>query len=130
MKRLLQIVILFTLLFTSCTKTKTTDSIPVITISSPTENDSLSTTKINIDFSVTDVVDLSSVTMEITDEENNELLSKTTPEISSTTYIYSNFFTINSNTKTKTLELHVTAINEFGNTSEKNIKFKILPQSN
>jgi hypothetical protein len=68
--------------------------------------------------------------MEITDEENNELLSKTTPEISSTTYIYSNFFTINSNTKTKTLELHVTAINEFGNTSEKNIKFKILPQSN
>jgi hypothetical protein len=130
MKRLLQIVILFTLLFTSCTKTKTTDSIPVITISSPTENDSLSNPKINIDFNVKDVVDLTSVSIELKDDENNELLSKTTPEISSTTYIYSNFFTINSNTKTKTLELHVTAINEFGNTSEKNIKFKILPQTN
>jgi Bacterial Ig domain len=130
MKRHLQIVILFALLFTSCTKSKKTDSIPLITITSPKENDSLSSTKINIDFNVTDEVDLSSVTMKITDEENNELLSKTTPEISSTTYIYSNFFTINSNTKTKTLELHVTVINEFGNTSEKNIKFKILPQSN
>jgi hypothetical protein len=130
MKRLLQIVILFTLLFTSCTKTKTTDSIPVITISSPTENDSLSNPKINIDFNVKDVVNLTSVSIELKDDENNNLFSKTTPEISSTTYIYSNFFTINSNTKTKTLELHVTAINEFGNTSEKNIKFKILPQSN
>ncbi len=130
MKRHLKIVILFTLLFTSCTKSKKTDSIPLITITSPKENDSLSSTKINIDFNVTDEVDLSSVTMEITDEENKELLSKTIPKISSTTYIYSNFFTINSNTKTKTLELHVTAINEFGNTSEKNIKFKILPQSN
>lgn len=130
MKRLLQIVILFTLLFTSCTKTKTTDSIPVITISSPTENDSLSNPKINIDFNVKDVVNLTSVSIELKDDENNDLFSKTTPEISSTTYIYSNFITINSNTKTKTLELHVTAINEFGNTSEKNIKFKILPQSN
>jgi hypothetical protein len=130
MKRLLQIVILFTLLFTSCTKTKTTDSIPVITISSPTENDSLSNPKINIDFNVKDVVNLTSVSIELKDDENNNLFSKTTPEISSTTYIYSNFFTINSNTKTKTLELHVTAINEFGNTSEKNIKFKILPQTN
>jgi hypothetical protein len=117
-------------LFTSCTKTKTTDSIPVITISSPTENDSLSNPKINIDFNVKDVVNLTSVSIELKDDENNNLFSKTTPEISSTTYIYSNFFTINSNTKTKTLELHVTAINEFGNTSEKNIKFKILPQSN
>lgn len=117
-------------MFTSCTKTKTTDSIPVITISSPTENDSLSNPKINIDFNVKDVVDLSSVSIELKDEENNDLFSKTTPEISSSTYIYSNFFTINSNTKIKTLELTISAINEFGNTNEKKIKFNVLPQTN
>ncbi len=117
-------------MFTSCTKTKTTDSIPVITITSPTENDSLSNPKINIDFNVKDEVDLSSVSIEIKDEENNNLFSKTTPEISSSTFIYSNFFTINSNTKLKKLELTISAINEFGNTNEKTIKFNILPQTN
>jgi hypothetical protein len=117
-------------MFTSCTKTKTTDSIPVITISSPTENDSLSNPTINIDFNVQDEVDLTSVSIEIKDEENNELFSKTTPEISSSTYIYSNFFTINSNTKLKKLELTISAINEFGNTNEKKIKFNVLPQTN
>ena len=130
MKITLLIVVLLTFMFTSCTKTKTTDSIPVITISSPTENDSLSNPTINIDFNVQDEVDLTSVSIEIKDEENNELFSKTTPEISSTTYIYSNFFTINSNTKVKTLELTISAINEFGNTNEKTIKFNVLPQTN
>jgi hypothetical protein len=130
MKITLLIVVLLTFMFTSCTKTKTTDSIPVITISSPTENDSLSNPTINIDFNVQDEVDLTSVSIEIKDEENNELFSKTTPEISSTTYIYSNFFTINSNTKVKTLELTISAINEFGNTNEKTIKFKVLPIKN
>ena len=130
MKITLLIVVLLTFIFTSCTKTKTTDSIPVITITSPTENDSLSNPKINIDFNVQDEVDLTSVSIEIKDEENNNLFSKTTPEISSTTYIYSNFFTINSNTKLKKLELTISAINEFGNTNEKKIKFNVLPQTN
>jgi hypothetical protein len=130
MKITLLIVVLLTFMFTSCTKTKTTDSIPVITITSPTENDSLSNPKINIDFNVKDEVDLSSVSIEIKDEENNNLFSKTTPEISSSTFIYSNFFTINSNTKLKKLELTISAINEFGNTNEKTIKFNILPQTN
>lgn len=130
MKITLLIVVLLTFMFTSCTKTKTTNSIPVITITSPTENDSLSNPKINIDFNVKDEVDLTSVSIELKDEENNELFSKTTPEISSTTYIYSNFFTINSNTKLKKLELTISAINEFGNTNEKKIKFNVLPQTN
>ena len=129
MKITLLIVVLLTFMFTSCTKTKTTDSIPVITISSPTENDSLSNPTINIDFNVQDEVDLTSVSIEIKDEENNNLFSKTTPEISSTTYIYSNFFTIKS-IKIKTLELTISAINEFGNTNEKKIKFNVLPQTN
>ncbi len=116
-------------MFTSCTKTKTKDSIPLITISSPTENDSLSNPKINIDFNVKDEVDLSSVSIVLKDEENNDLFSKTTPEISSSTYIYSNFFTIKS-IKIKTLELTISAINEYGNTNEKKIKFNVLPQTN
>lgn len=130
MKITLLIVVLLTFLFTSCTKTKTTNSIPVITITSPSENDSLSNPKINIDFNVKDEVDLSTVSIELKDEENNNLFSKTTPEISSSTYIYSNFLTINSNTKLKTLELTISAINEFGNTNEKTIKFNVLPQTN
>ena len=130
MKITLLIVVLLTFMFTSCTKTKTTDSIPVITISSPTENDSLSNPKINIDFNVKDEVDLSSVSIELKDEENNNLFSKTTPEISSSTYIYSNFFTIKSNTNLKKLELTISAINEFGNTNEKKIKFNVLPITN
>lgn len=129
MKITLLIVVLLTFMFTSCTKTKTKDSIPVITISSPTENDSLSNPKINIDFNVKDEVDLSSVSIVLKDEENNDLFSKTTPEISSSTYIYSNFFTIKS-IKIKTLELTISAINEFGNTNEKKIKFNVLPQTN
>lgn len=130
MKITLLIVVLLTFNFISCTKTKTTDSIPVITISSPLENDSISTPKINIDFKVKDEVDLSTVTIELKDEESKILFSKSTLEISSPTYNYSNFLTINSNTKTKTLELGITATNEFGNKTEKKIKFNVLPQPN
>jgi len=130
MKISLLIVFFTTFLFASCTKSKTTNSIPVITITSPTENDSLSNSKINIDFNVKDEVDISTVKIELKDKENHNLFSKITSEISSSAYFYSNFFTINANTNTNTLELNITATNEFGNTNEKKIKFIVLPQTN
>ena len=121
--------VLFTFLFSilGCSKLNDTEK-PVITIISPNSNDTIpaSLSEVNLQFTATDNIALSSLILEINDTNGSNYFADS-KEIYGKNYSYKNSFVVLKNTKLKALVMKVHVLDDAKNECVSTRTFYLAP---